>query len=685
MDYVYDLLGNLRQTRLPNGVVSDYVYDPLNRLLTLRHFHDDDGDGSLDQDEDLLASYAYSLLADGRRSGVTEMIDHDNDPLTPLVETRIDWFYDNLGRLTRESYNYDLNAADDNLVRDEDYITDYVLDLVGNRMLMLTDTIPDFDGDPVWREKTNYLGYNPDDHQVVEYFDADNDGTTDQTTVYLYGGLGSQSQLLRKSVVGVSRMTYQYDLQGRMSQTDISTDANTDAEQRITYTYDADGIRTGQLDVTDVDNDGSFDDETATATSYFYDKHNPTGYAQILEETATTGASSVRKTYTLGNDVVAQQSSTVESGCPLFLLYDGHGSTRALVDATGQILTAQIFRYDAFGVPLAHYASGVALPPATPLTSLLYSGEQTDPTGLQYLRARYYDPRSGRFTTIDPYRGNLHDPQTLHKYLYCHADPVNGIDPSGMFFGMLGGMAIGLERWGISAQNGLMVMGAVDRLQTMVDIGQVVIQIAATGTVNPMDLADVAFAVLPGSKLLKGIQAFLPPLGRLTSFAGKITGSSTLLNTMARNLDEIGTNLYRNANGSWAKAVTVSRRFVERVGEMGGGFVAKQLGLERVESYVKRGVHGFDGIFKQGDKFFILEAKGGLGTLDRKTGQMGQKWIMENIRKLPGGLGDDLMRAVKENRLFGIVTTTQIDDVAGSILDPEYVIKHFSQIGGNLW
>ena len=52
MDYVYDLLGNLRQTRLPNGVVSDHVYDPLNRLLTLRHFHDDDGDGFLGRHTD---------------------------------------------------------------------------------------------------------------------------------------------------------------------------------------------------------------------------------------------------------------------------------------------------------------------------------------------------------------------------------------------------------------------------------------------------------------------------------------------------------------------------------------------------------------------------------------------------------------------------------------------------------
>lgn len=50
---------------------------------------------------------------------------------------------------------------------------------------------------------------------------------------------------------------------------------------------------------------------------------------------------------------------------------------------------------------------------------------------MYYLRARYYDPLNGRFNQLDPYAGNNQDPQSLHKYLYCHANPVNGIDPSG--------------------------------------------------------------------------------------------------------------------------------------------------------------------------------------------------------------------------------------------------------------
>ena len=46
-------------------------------------------------------------------------------------------------------------------------------------------------------------------------------------------------------------------------------------------------------------------------------------------------------------------------------------------------------------------------------------------------QARYLDPNTGRFQTMDSYEGNNSDPLSLHKYLYCHADPVNGWDPTG--------------------------------------------------------------------------------------------------------------------------------------------------------------------------------------------------------------------------------------------------------------
>jgi RHS repeat-associated protein len=61
-----------------------------------------------------------------------------------------------------------------------------------------------------------------------------------------------------------------------------------------------------------------------------------------------------------------------------------------------------------------------------------YRGEQYDSDlGLYYLRARYYNPATGRFLSRDPLDGNAIDPQSLHKYLYAGGDPVNRLDPSG--------------------------------------------------------------------------------------------------------------------------------------------------------------------------------------------------------------------------------------------------------------
>ena len=46
-------------------------------------------------------------------------------------------------------------------------------------------------------------------------------------------------------------------------------------------------------------------------------------------------------------------------------------------------------------------------------------------------QARYLNPNTGRFQTMDSYEGNSQDPASLHKYLYAHDNPVNMVDPSG--------------------------------------------------------------------------------------------------------------------------------------------------------------------------------------------------------------------------------------------------------------
>jgi hypothetical protein len=73
------------------------------------------------------------------------------------------------------------------------------------------------------------------------------------------------------------------------------------------------------------------------------------------------------------------------------------------------------------------------------------------------LRARYYDPTTGRFNRLDPFFGNQFDPQSFHKYLYCSADPTNATDPSGKIpiipilaiVGAITGASVGYGMYGI--------------------------------------------------------------------------------------------------------------------------------------------------------------------------------------------------------------------------------------------
>jgi RHS repeat-associated protein len=105
-----------------------------------------------------------------------------------------------------------------------------------------------------------------------------------------------------------------------------------------------------------------------------------------------------------------------------FYGYDGHGSVRLLIDAAGTV--TDTYDYDAFGNPINRTG--------TTSNDYLYTGEQFDANlGFYYLRARYMNPSSGRFFTMDSFEGSGNDPNSLHKYLYTSNDPVNGIDPSG--------------------------------------------------------------------------------------------------------------------------------------------------------------------------------------------------------------------------------------------------------------
>jgi RHS repeat-associated protein len=172
----------------------------------------------------------------------------------------------------------------------------------------------------------------------------------------------------------------------------------------IALTYDGDGNRASKK-------------IGGTTNYYLLDDRNPSGYAQVLEERQ---GSNLIRVYNYGLSLISQRQ--VASGTTNYYGYDGHGSARFLLSPTGGITDTYI--YDAYGSIIA--STG------TTSNNYLYCGQQYDPDlGLYYNRARYLNANTGRFLTMDTYEADQSDPQSLHKYLYCQANPVNMADPSG--------------------------------------------------------------------------------------------------------------------------------------------------------------------------------------------------------------------------------------------------------------
>jgi RHS repeat-associated protein len=100
--------------------------------------------------------------------------------------------------------------------------------------------------------------------------------------------------------------------------------------------------------------------------------------------------------------------------------HDQIGSTRALSDQDGHRIA--LSDYDAYGNPVTKID--------TKLNPFGFAGQYTDAnSGLIYMRARWYDPRTAQFLTRDPLGLAAGD---QHLYGYAARDPLGVTDPTGM-------------------------------------------------------------------------------------------------------------------------------------------------------------------------------------------------------------------------------------------------------------
>jgi RHS repeat-associated protein len=181
--------------------------------------------------------------------------------------------------------------------------------------------------------------------------------------------------------------TFTWDFEDRMKSATVSGVLST-------FTYSGDGLRNTRT------TGGVTDTFTWDITS---------GVPQVLSDSNAT--------YVYGAGLIEQRTN---AGTPYYYLSDGLGSVLKTTDASGNVVNS--YSYDVYGKTTTNTGAQA--------NDRQFAGEETDATGLQYLRARYYDPATGTFLSRDPlaalpaWNGN--------PFTYASGNPSSASDPTGL-------------------------------------------------------------------------------------------------------------------------------------------------------------------------------------------------------------------------------------------------------------
>ena len=385
LSYTYDAAGHVASiaSSNSNGASVAYAYDDLNRLSTVvdNRLH---GNQTTTYTYDPANNLATAIYSNGVQSVMTyDVLNRITGLAASSSAAEVSGYtYQRgpTGNITSANelngralnWNYDgiYRLTNETISGDPSQnngSVNYGLDPVGNR-LSETSSLPGIN--------SGSFGYNADDEISSETYDANG------------------------NVLATGGKVYNYDSENHMT-------SATGNGKVITMVYDAFGNRVAKM-------------VNGVTTRYLVeDDVNPTGLPQVMDE--LTG-STVTRTYTYGLQRISDGQIVNNTWTPSFYDYDGAGSVRQLTNAAGAV--TDTYEYDAFGNSFTKQGT-------TP-NNYLYRGEQFDSDlSLYYLRARYYNPNTGRFLSRDPLDGQAKDPASLHKYLYAGGDPVNSIDPLG--------------------------------------------------------------------------------------------------------------------------------------------------------------------------------------------------------------------------------------------------------------
>ena len=406
VDYTYDAAGNRKTMADPTGTTS-YVYDALNRLTsvtfpgpkTVSYLYDNAGNRSrITYADNKVVNYTYDEAQDMKT-------------VTDWLNKQTVYTYDNAGNLTKSQFP---NSTWTDFTHDNaDRLTvvgnkktgstissfTYTLDAVGNRsqMVALSGTTS-YGYDALYRltqviypgpSTTNYTYDANGNRQTMQVgsttttytYDAADEMNTAGAVAYLYDANGNQTNR--------GANTFTYDHENRLTKSVIGSATSTSI-------YNGDGLRVSHK-------------VGSKTTSYTWDVAR--GMPVLLQDGTNT--------YVYGLDLISSTKGTTQT----YFLNDGLGSTANLTSSTGS--TSVTYTYDAFGAIKSQTGSSTNF--------WLFTGEQRDSdTSLYFLRARYYDPATGRFLAQDPLRGSAMHPGTQNRYAYVGNNPVNFVDPTGL-------------------------------------------------------------------------------------------------------------------------------------------------------------------------------------------------------------------------------------------------------------
>ncbi len=250
------------------------------------------------------------------------------------------------------------------------YTTTYTYDDVGNRATMV-------DG-----AGTTTYTYNTGNRLTLITDPSSN------LTTNTYDNNGNLTITNANGTVTTNTWTYE----NRLRTVTLATPATT------TFTYDGDGLRRQTV-------------TAAGTTNFIWD-----GQDVLLE---TDVSNNTQVTYTQTPDIYGNLVSQRRSTTTKHYHFDALGSTLALTDANEDV--TDTYKYYAFGGSLT--STGTTVNNLRFVGNLGYYNESA--LSLQYLRARYYQPSTGRFVSVDPARDGV------NWYAYANNNPPNRVDPSG--------------------------------------------------------------------------------------------------------------------------------------------------------------------------------------------------------------------------------------------------------------